>query len=88
MAGMADGIVAGYDGSPGSDQALRWAAREARARGTVLTDCLAWAPDSVSRLNEAAVFDLARQRGEEILAPGLRYAESVLGSGGVRPHRC
>lgn len=85
MAGPADGIVAGYDGSPGSDQALRWAVREAQARGTVLTVCLGWAPDVLSRLNEAAVFDLARQRGEEVLAPGLRYAESVLGPGSVRP---
>jgi nucleotide-binding universal stress UspA family protein len=47
MAGIADGIVAGYDGSPGSDQALRWAVREAQARGTVLTVCLAWAPDAL-----------------------------------------
>jgi len=41
MAGMSDGIITGYDGSPGSDDALRWAAREAWARGTVLTICLA-----------------------------------------------
>ena len=31
------GIVAGYDGSPGAIQALRWAAREARDRDTGLT---------------------------------------------------
>jgi nucleotide-binding universal stress UspA family protein len=80
-----DGIIAGYDGSPGSEQALRWAAREGQARGTALTVCLAWAPDSLARLDEAAVLDLARQRGEEILASGLRFAESVLGSGRVRP---
>jgi len=42
MAGMPDGIIAGYDGSAGSDEALRWAAREAWARGTVLTICLAF----------------------------------------------
>jgi len=35
----ADGIVAGYDGSAGSDQALSWAAREARARRVTLTVC-------------------------------------------------
>lgn len=39
---MTYGIVAGYDGSPGSAQALRWAAGEARARNTTLTVCLAW----------------------------------------------
>jgi len=32
MTGNRYGIVAGYDGSPGAAQALRWAAREARAR--------------------------------------------------------
>lgn len=85
MAETPDGIIAGYDGSPGSEQALRWAAAEGQARGTRLTVCLAWAPDSLSRLDEAAVFDLARQRGEQVLASGLRYAESVLGSGRVRP---
>jgi nucleotide-binding universal stress UspA family protein len=31
MAGTGHGIVAGYDGSPGSEQALSWATREARA---------------------------------------------------------
>jgi nucleotide-binding universal stress UspA family protein len=37
MTGMTYGIVVGYDGSPGAAQALRWAAREAWARGTTLT---------------------------------------------------
>jgi hypothetical protein len=41
MTGTAYGIVAGYDGSPGAAQALRWAAREAWARGTTLMVCLA-----------------------------------------------
>jgi len=45
MTGTACGIVVGYDGSPGAGQAVRWAAREARARGTALTVCLAWTPD-------------------------------------------
>ena len=29
MTGRTDGIIAGYDGSAGSDDAPRWAAREA-----------------------------------------------------------
>ena len=45
MTGTTYGIVAGYDGSLGAAQALRWAAREAWARGTTLTVCLAWTPD-------------------------------------------
>jgi nucleotide-binding universal stress UspA family protein len=36
MAGTAEGILVGYDGSAGSEEALRWAAREANARGVVL----------------------------------------------------
>ena len=48
MSRVTDGIVVGYDGSPGSAEALRWAAREAWARGTVLTICLTWRPDDLA----------------------------------------
>jgi nucleotide-binding universal stress UspA family protein len=84
MTGMRYGIVAGYDGSPGSGEALRWAAREAQARGTTLTVCLAWGQDHMMLPTEAALSDLARQRGREILDRGLPYAQSVLGPGRVR----
>ena len=77
-------IVAGYDGSPGGGQALRWAAREAKARDTTLTVCLAWTPDHMTLPTESDMCDLARQHGQEILARGLPYAESVLGPGRVR----
>jgi len=83
MTGITYGIVAGYDGSPGSAQALRWAAREAKARDTTLTVCLAWTPDHMELPTESAICDLARQHGKEILARGLPYAESVLGPGRV-----
>jgi len=84
MTGTIYGIVAGYDGSPGGAQALRWAAREARARGTTLTACLAWTPDHMELPTESDLCDLARQHGQEILTRGLPYAESVLGPGRVR----
>jgi nucleotide-binding universal stress UspA family protein len=84
MTEMTYGIVAGYDGSPGSGEALRWAAREARTRGTTLTVCLAWTPDHMALPTESDLCDLARQYGQEILARGLPYAESVLGPGRVR----
>ena len=83
MTGMTYGIVAGYDGSPDSGQALRWAAREAQARGTTLVVCLAWTPDQIALPTESDLCDLARQHGREILARGLPYAESVLGPGRV-----
>jgi nucleotide-binding universal stress UspA family protein len=84
MTGMTYGIVVGYDGSPGATRALRWAAREALARGTTLTLCLAWAPDHMGQPAGPAQCELARQRGQEIVARGLAYPESVLGPGQVR----
>ena len=73
-------IVVGYDGSPGSEQALRWAVREAGDRGTSLTACLAWARDPLAPREETA----AEQQGAELLARGLRYAVTRLGPGRVR----
>jgi nucleotide-binding universal stress UspA family protein len=84
VTGSIYGIVAGYDGSPGGAQALRWAAREARDRGTTITACLAWTPDHMELPTESALCDLARRHGREILARGLPYAESVLGPARVR----
>src|SRR5260370_23499051 len=84
MTEMTDGIVAGYDGSPGSGDALRWAAREAKARDTTLTVCLVWTSDHMALPTESDLRDLARQHGQEILARGLPYADSVLGPGRVR----
>ena len=83
MTGVTDGIVSGYDGSPGSADAVRWAAREAWARDTTLTVCLAWAPDHMELPTESAISDLARLHGKEVLARGLPYAQSALGSGRV-----
>jgi len=77
MTGMTDGIIAGYDGSASSDDALRWAAREAWARGTVLTICLAWPPDDLVLLGDPGAQDRTRQRGEEILTRAVRLTTSV-----------
>src|SRR5689334_9469918 len=79
MTGRTYGIVAGYDGSPGSAQAVCWAAREALARGTTLTICLAWRPDHMELASPPGTWDPAGQHGKTILARGLPYAESVLG---------
>jgi len=83
MAGKTDGIIVGYDGSPGSEMALWWAAREARQRQVRLTVCYAWAPEYLALLGDPLVFDLARRRGEEIADRGVRYAETITGRGGV-----
>lgn len=81
---MPGGIVLGYDGSPGSETALRWAAREARARGTELRMCLAFAPEGLDLLIEPSVYGLAQKKGKEILAEGVRHAEAMLGPGRTR----
>jgi len=78
---MSGGIVTGYDGSPGSEQALRWAVREARERGITLTACLTWLPDLLAPQDET----MARRRGEELLTNGLRYATTLLGASRVHP---
>jgi nucleotide-binding universal stress UspA family protein len=85
MAGSAYGIVVGYDGSPGGDQALAWAAREARSRGTALTVCHAYGPGFVIPAGEEAVLDAAQRNGERVISSGLRRARDLMGTGEVRP---
>lgn len=84
MADVADGILAGYDGSPDSERALSWAGREARARGLGMTVCHAWAPCPQEPADEADV-DRARRAGERILARGLERARDACRSATVRP---
>ncbi len=77
MTGMTDGIITGYDGSAGSDEAVRWAAREARARGTVLTICLVWPAADLRQLGDWGAHDRAERLGGGILARGVRLAGTV-----------
>jgi nucleotide-binding universal stress UspA family protein len=72
------GILVGYDGSLGSEQALSWAAREARSRGTALTVCHAWNLGFTVPPDQAAVIEFARQSGEQVIAEGLRHAHDVM----------
>lgn len=83
--GMTDEIIVGYDGSPGSELALHWAAWEACKRGTRLTVCHAWAPEHLALPIESPTFDLLRQQAEEIVNRGLHHAEPIAGLGGVQP---
>lgn len=68
MASTEHGIVVGYDGSSSAQEALRWAAREARDRGVALTVCQAWMPGSAGPPPGAGQEDLARQSARWILA--------------------
>lgn len=83
MAGTVDGIVAGYDGSPGSQQALDWAAWEARARGLVLTVCHVQATESAEP--GAAAAGPAWRYAERVVADGVRHVQGDMGAGDVRP---
>jgi len=79
----ATGIVVGYDGSADADQAVAWAAREARGRSCPLTVCLAQRPpDQV-----VPVESRERQLDptEALLDRGLRLACDLIGSEAVRP---
>jgi nucleotide-binding universal stress UspA family protein len=84
MVGKTGGIIAGYDGSAGSEHALSWAAREARSRKVMLTVCHACAPGFAVLGSEPDV-GLARRDGERVIADGLRQAKDLMGSGKVRP---
>lgn len=74
VTGTRFGILAGYDGSPDAGQALRWAAREAEARGAILTVCHSWAPAYPVVTGAAGLSELVRSSGEQILAAAVRYA--------------
>ncbi len=82
MAGTVNGVVAGYDGSPGSQEALDWAVSEARARGLALTVCHVLRPQRVA-LGAAAV-DLVRQYGEQVVAGGVQRAQRSMPPGAVQ----
>ena len=79
------GILVGYDGSPGSEEALAWAVREARARGSILTVCQAWQQGPPVPSAAAGSPDLAPSDGEQVLAQGIRRAQALLGPGEIRP---
>jgi nucleotide-binding universal stress UspA family protein len=85
MAGIELGILAGYDGSPGSHEALAWAIAEATARGSPLTVCQAWAPGYPTPAGEVTAFDLARRSGERTLAQGVQLVHDLMAPVKIRP---
>lgn len=82
MAGTVNGVVAGYDGSPGSQEALDWAVSAARARGLAMTVCHVLRPQRVAL--GAAAADLVRQYGEQVVAGGVQRAQRSMAPGAVR----
>jgi nucleotide-binding universal stress UspA family protein len=86
MTSTIHGILVGYDGSPDSERALRWAAREARWRGTVLTVCHAYAPGQAGAVSgDGRASGHVQPAGDQNLAEGLRLAQQLMGAGQARP---
>lgn len=78
-------IIVGYDGSPGSVEALDWAAQEARLRGTSVTVCHVWTPQPPAAA-DAGIADPAHDQAERVLADGVRHARASAAPGAeVRP---
>lgn len=83
MTSAAKQIVAGYDGSPDSEQALDWAIGEARLHEAGLTVCHAWPGPGAPYSGAAA--RAVRRSAEQLLAGAMRRAQARPGSAPVRP---
>lgn len=78
-------ILAGYDGSATSVEALDWAVMEARLRGTPVTVCHAWTPAYEGGPTGAGGPDLTREHADSVLADGVRHARASAATGEIRP---
>ncbi|ACY97593.1 MULTISPECIES: universal stress protein [Thermomonospora] len=78
-------VLVGYDGTRGSELALRWAVAEARSRGLPLTVCHAWHwPYPAGHVDLGGVA-IVRRTGEHLLQRGVDIAESLAPGLRVRP---
>lgn len=73
-------IVVGVDGTEGGRRALKWAVREAQARGGTVQAVLAWTWDSIDLPPDATAHpDQERARAELILAAEIGALPSLHG---------
>ena len=87
---MGKAIVVGVDGSDASQEALRWAADEARLRGAPLVAIHAWSFIPAEPLGDPGMLaipagDLAGQLGAESDAARLALEEAVSAALGAEP---
>ncbi|TNY35371.1 universal stress protein [Thermomonospora catenispora] len=68
-------VVVGYDGTPESESAVRWAAREAKARRVPLTVCHAWRWPYPAGFVDEEGRAIVRRMGRHVLSRGARIAE-------------
>jgi nucleotide-binding universal stress UspA family protein len=87
---MAKAIVVGVDGSDASEEALRWAADEARLRGAPLVAVLAWSFIPAEPIGDPGMLaipagDLAGQLSAESDAARLTLEAAVSAALGAEP---
>jgi nucleotide-binding universal stress UspA family protein len=75
-------VVVGFDGSPGAEAALRFAAEEATLRGLALRIVCAWEAPPATYVGEAFAptpdgFVEAERRAEEVLRSAVALAASL-----------
>ncbi|GII93808.1 universal stress protein [Sinosporangium siamense] len=78
-------VVVGYDGSPVSEAALRWAAKEAQARFTPLVVCHSWEWPFPMRPRDPSAMDTVRGLAEHTLSRGADLARRLAPGVMVRP---
>lgn len=70
-------VLAGYDGSPGSERALRWAAEAASARRLPLHICHTWHWPYTILPTGSEAMEMARETGRHVLDHGVAVARST-----------
>ena len=70
-------VLVGYDGTPDSDAALRWAVDAARRRDVALELCHCWRWPYASGHVDAAAEAVVKRAGENLLESGARRAEEL-----------
>ncbi|WP_433229767.1 universal stress protein [Actinomadura formosensis] len=78
-------ILAGFDGSPAGERALRWAAAEASLRRVPLRVCHAWNWPYPLRPQDGDALAIARGMGAMALGDGVRLAREAVPGLDVRP---
>ncbi|WP_119730142.1 universal stress protein [Thermomonospora amylolytica] len=68
-------VVVGYDGTPESGLAVRWAAQEARVRRVPLTVCHAWRWPYPADFVDYEGLAIVKRMGQHVLHHGARIAE-------------